>query len=43
MALGLETIQQNFFATSHGKGPVDGIGGTIKRDYVETDQESPGS
>lgn len=21
----------NFFATSHGKGPVDGIGGTVKR------------
>lgn len=21
----------NFFATSHGKGPVDGIGGAIKR------------
>jgi len=24
-------IQWNFFATSHGKGVVDGIGGTVKR------------
>ena len=24
-------IQWHFFATSHGKGPVDGIGGTVKR------------
>ena len=24
-------IYWNFFATSHGKGPVDGVGGTIKR------------
>ena len=24
-------IDWNYFATSHGKGPVDGIGGTIKR------------
>ena len=24
-------IQWNFFATSHGKGVVDGVGGTIKR------------
>jgi len=24
-------IQWNFFATSHGKGPVDGIGGSVKR------------
>ncbi|XP_048581390.1 uncharacterized protein LOC125561309 [Nematostella vectensis] len=24
-------VQWNFFATSHGKGAVDGIGGTIKR------------
>jgi hypothetical protein len=21
----------NFFATSHGKGPCDGVGGTVKR------------
>ena len=21
----------NFFATSHGKGPCDGLGGTVKR------------
>ncbi|CAB4041133.1 Sentrin-specific protease 2 [Paramuricea clavata] len=25
------SIQWNFFATSHGKGAVDGIGGTVKR------------
>ena len=24
-------ILWNFFATSHGKGPVDGIGGSVKR------------
>lgn len=24
-------IQWNYFATSHGKGPVDGIGGAVKR------------
>ena len=24
-------IMWNFFATSHGKGAVDGIGGTVKR------------
>ena len=24
-------LSWNFFATSHGKGDVDGIGGTIKR------------
>ena len=23
--------QRNFFATSHGKSPCDGIGGTVKR------------
>ena len=27
----LVNIQWNFFATSHGKGPVDGIGGAVKR------------
>ncbi|XP_077976176.1 uncharacterized protein LOC144432038 [Styela clava] len=27
------SISWNFFATSHGKGPVDGIGGSVKR-YV---------
>lgn len=25
------TAERNFFATSHGKGPCDGIGGVIKR------------
>jgi hypothetical protein len=24
-------LQWNFFAASHGKGPVDGVGGTVKR------------
>ena len=24
-------IVQNYFATSHGKGPVDGMGGALKR------------
>lgn len=24
-------VQWNFFCTSHGKGPVDGIGGSVKR------------
>jgi hypothetical protein len=27
----LAFLQWNFFATSHGKGPVDGVGGTAKR------------
>lgn len=26
-----KNIEWNFFATSHGKGPVDGIGGSLKR------------
>ena len=26
------TFKWNFFATSHGKGPVNGIGGSVKRD-----------
>ena len=25
------TINWNYFATSHGKGAVDGVGGTVKR------------
>ena len=28
---GIDVIEWNFFATSHGKGPCDGIGGTVKR------------
>ena len=24
-------MKWNFFATSHGKGPVDGLGGSVKR------------
>jgi len=34
-------IRWNYFATSHGKGPVDGVGGTLKRvaaDKVRTRQ-----
>ena len=27
------TLRWNYFASSHGKGPVDGVGGIIKR-YV---------
>ena len=27
----LKEIDWSFFATSHGKGPIDGIGGTVKR------------
>jgi len=27
----LDFLQWNFFATSHGKGCVDGVGGTVKR------------
>ena len=28
---GLQYIDWSFFATAHGKGPVDGVGGTVKR------------
>lgn len=27
----LDNLEWNFFATSHGKGPVDGLGGSVKR------------
>ena len=27
-----KSLSWNFFATSHGKGAVDGIGGRLKRD-----------
>jgi hypothetical protein len=27
----LDEISWNFFASGHGKGPVDGVGGTVKR------------
>lgn len=30
-AFDLDGLEWNFFATSHGKGAVDGVGGTIKR------------
>lgn len=33
----LDCLNWNFFATSHGKGAVDGIGGTVKRNvWMET-------
>ncbi len=33
----LESLNWHFFATSHGKGAVDGIGGTVKRNvWMET-------
>ena len=33
----LDSLNWNFFATSHGKGAVDGIGGTVKRNvWLET-------
>ena len=31
----------NFFATSHGKGPCDGIGGTIKREATKASLRRP--
>ena len=31
----------NFFATSHGKGPSDGIGGTIKREATRASLMRP--
>ena len=31
----LEDVSWHFFATSHGKGPIDGLGGTIKRRVTE--------
>lgn len=35
--LNLDYLCWNFFATSHGKGAVDGIGGTVKRNvWMET-------
>ena len=30
--------ESQFFATSHGKGPCDGVGGTIKRAAVRASQ-----
>ncbi len=33
----LDSLNWNFFATSHGKGAVDGVGGTVKRNvWLET-------
>ena len=31
----------HFFATSHGKGPSDGIGGSIKREATKASLEKP--
>ena len=28
-------VEWHFFATSHGKGPSDGVGGTVKRQAVK--------
>ena len=36
MTLLQQSLSWNFFATSHGKGAVDGIGGRIKRDVYNT-------
>ena len=34
-------IVWNFFATSHGKSPCDGIGGTVKRLTTKASLQSP--
>jgi hypothetical protein len=31
----------HFFATSHGKGPCDGVGGTVKRLAVRASLQRP--
>src|SRR5258705_10626136 len=31
----------NFFATSHGKGPCDGVGGTVKRTTAKASLQRP--
>lgn len=31
----IQEVEWHFFATSHGKGPIDGLGGTIKRRVSE--------
>ena len=36
MTLLQQSLSWNFFATSHGKGAVDGIRGRIKRDVYNT-------
>ena len=35
------TAEWHFFATSHGKGPSDGIGGTIKREATRASLQRP--
>ena len=34
-------VQWNFFATSHGKGACDGIGGTVKRNAYRASLQRP--
>ncbi|CAH2100534.1 unnamed protein product [Euphydryas editha] len=34
-------VEWNFFATAHGKGPCDGVGGTIKRKASRTSLQLP--
>lgn len=38
---GIEADSWNFFATSHGKGPCDGLGGTIKRLATKASLQRP--
>ena len=35
------TAEWNFFATSHGKSPCDGIGGTVKRLVARASLQAP--
>ena len=35
------TTTWSFFATSHGKSPCDGIGGTVKRKIARTSLQRP--
>ena len=32
LAIHFHDYKHNFFATSHGKSPCDGVGGTVKRE-----------
>lgn len=34
-------VEWHFFATSHGKGPCDGIGGSFKRNAMKTSLQRP--
>ncbi|CAF2145756.1 unnamed protein product, partial [Rotaria magnacalcarata] len=35
------TAEWHFFATSHGKGPCDGVGGTVKREAARASLQRP--